>query len=124
MPKGIDTFIAAASKHKEKRRRYRKREAIQEELFTDWCEENEIWCIRLVFLFGKGWPDRTLLIPGGYICFVEMKKDKTGPLSPKQIEVRSKLKKLGFKYIVGYGAVDALKKTKRYYEAIKASHIR
>ena len=53
-----------------------------------------------------------------------MKKDKTGPLSPKQIEVRSKLKKLGFKYIVGYGAVDALKKTKRYYEAIKASHIR
>lgn len=118
----VNQFIAAATKHNAKRRRKKKREKIHEDLFADWCASVGIYCVRLVFLFGKGWPDRTLFIPGGQICFVEMKKDKTGPLSPKQIEVRSILKKLGFKYIVGYGAVDALQKTKRYYEKVKAGN--
>ena len=110
----VREFLTAATKRKAQRKRRKKREAIHEDILLDFCNSKGLWCIKLVFLFGKGWPDRTVLIPGGRIVFIEMKKDTDAILSPKQKEVRKRLKRLGFVYLVGYGAPDAVKKLKRY----------
>jgi len=109
----VKEFVAAATAHSKKRRARKKREAIHEDDFVEWCKRRGIWCVKLVFLHGRGWPDRTLFCPGGVIIFVEMKKDTTSPLSSKQREVRLKLKALGFTYLVGYGFKDAKTKVKQ-----------
>ena len=113
MGSATDTFIKKAERRLKRKRV--KLEADDEDEFEDWCKTVGIWCIKLVFLFGKGFPDRTLLCPGGRIIFVELKRinrrnHKDGGLSPKQKQVREKITELGFPYYVGYGFKDAKKK--------------
>lgn len=44
----------------------------------------------------NGVPDRLLLLPGGRIYFVELKKPKGGVISPVQRTVHAIFKRLGF----------------------------
>ena len=54
------------------------------------------WCLKLVCPGFTGMPDRLVLMPGGKLCFVELKR-------PGQVErqrqqfVQSRLRKLGFR---------------------------
>jgi len=55
--------------------------------------------LKLLCLMFTGWPDRTVLLPGGRICFAEIKT--TGKkLSPRQEIVISWLRTLGFTVFV------------------------
>ena len=69
----IDEFIRNATKTKKKKEERKRNplESTHEKDFEKWCNTKGIWCVKLVFFVGSGWPDRTLFVPGGYICFVE-----------------------------------------------------
>ncbi len=53
-------------------------------------------CIKLHALSEEGLPDRMVLLPGGIIFFVELKRRK-GILSPMQVAQHRSFKKLGQK---------------------------
>lgn len=57
----------------------------------------------------SGVPDRIVLLPGGRLVFVELKKPG-GELSPLQVKTMKKLTGLGFKYFVidSYEKVEGL----------------
>lgn len=44
----------------------------------------------------RGWPDRLVILPGGKITLVELKRPKGGRLSPGQIAIHSQLARLGW----------------------------
>lgn len=46
--------------------------------------------------FMRGWPDRIVLLPGGRIMFVELKRPVGGKFEPLQERIHTKLTKLGF----------------------------
>jgi len=48
----------------------------------------------------RGFPDRTILMPGGIVLFVEVKKPKGGVVSQQQKDWVRKLSDLGFVVIV------------------------
>lgn len=53
------------------------------------------------FMSGEtGVPDRIVVLPGGIIAFVELKKPKDGRLSKMQVWQHERLKKLGAKVYV------------------------
>jgi hypothetical protein len=45
-----------------------------------------------------GIPDRLVLLPGGVVIFVEVKKPKGGVIAPMQVWWSNRLKKLGFRH--------------------------
>ena len=51
---------------------------------------------KLVLLGLRGWPDRTILLPGGIIFFVEFKRERKGVVSAQQSKWAKLLIKLGF----------------------------
>lgn len=53
-------------------------------------------CIKLVSQGNNGLPDRLVLLPGGRMVFVELKRPKGGRLSPVQVVQQKKLRSLGF----------------------------
>lgn len=53
-------------------------------------------CIKLLPFCMAGLPDRLVILPGGRIYFIELKRESGGKLSPMQKIVFSKLEKLGF----------------------------
>lgn len=55
--------------------------------------------LKLVILGQRGFPDRTLLMPGGHVWFAEFKRAKTGAVSKPQHRIRVLLNLLGFKVI-------------------------
>lgn len=54
-------------------------------------------CLKLVTPGFTGIPDRLVLLPGGKVWFVEVKKPKSGKLSERQKIVLDQLKALGIK---------------------------
>ena len=74
-------------------------EAQIENAFAAYAKQKGCKALKLVFLVGRGFPDRTVLCPGGKIFFIEFKR-KGGKLSPQQIQVRDVLTGLGFSYFV------------------------
>ncbi|MGN0493882.1 MAG: VRR-NUC domain-containing protein [Acutalibacteraceae bacterium] len=74
-------------------------------------------CIKLELMSYTGMPDRLILLPGGYCCFVELKKP--GKKERKRQEyVQSLLRSLGF---IVYSSVDTFEKVDiiiRDYERI------
>lgn len=54
----------------------------------------------------NGVPDRMILLPGGRIYFVELKKPKGGRLSPVQLTVHKMFGVLGFKVYVIFTVED------------------
>lgn len=52
--------------------------------------------LKLIILGLRGFPDRTILLPGGVVKFVELKRPKGGKASPHQIKWKKILTALGF----------------------------
>lgn len=67
-------------------------------------------CIKLPALFEEGIPDRLVILPGGKIAFVELKRPKGGRLSPMQEYQIDKLMDLGcmVRIVRNYEDVDDL----------------
>lgn len=53
-------------------------------------------CLKWVCPGWSGVPDRLVLLPGGRVRFVELKRPKGGRLSSRQLWWRQKLRDLGF----------------------------
>lgn len=53
-------------------------------------------CLKWVCPGWCGVPDRILLLPGGRLCFAELKRPKGGKVSELQIWWRRRLENLGF----------------------------
>jgi len=57
--------------------------------------------VKLVILRLMGWPDRTILMPGGHVWFAEFKRQVSGRVSAQQKFWRRRLLELGFRiYII------------------------
>jgi hypothetical protein len=56
------------------------------------------WCLKWVCPGWSGVPDRILLLPGGLVMFVELKRPKGGRYSAMQDKWRDWLHALGFCY--------------------------
>lgn len=93
-----EEFLSRASKTKAKSQELREKEDI-EIPFTKFAERKGCKALKLIFLRKKGFPDRTVVCPGGRIFFIEFKKPK-GTLSPAQVLVRKSLEGFGFEYYV------------------------
>lgn len=59
-------------------------------------------CLKWVCPGWAGVPDRIILLPGGRVCFAELKRPKGGTLSPLQKYWRRTLEGLGFRCWVLY----------------------
>jgi hypothetical protein len=78
-----------------------------ESAFAAWCKLTGLICLKLI---GSGWvgfPDRTVLMPGGRIAFVEF-KSPTGTTSPSQDRVIRVLRNYGFKVLVTSDKQEAI----------------
>lgn len=54
---------------------------------------------KLASMGNRGFPDRTVICPGGRVFFIEFKR-KGGKMSPNQIIMKNTLEALGFEYYV------------------------
>ena len=54
-------------------------------------------CLKLKLCSAVGWPDRTILLPGGRIAFAELKRPVGGRRGPLQGWWRATLQRLGFR---------------------------
>ncbi len=71
-------------------------EAAIENRFVRWCQKQNIPCLKLAIVNGRGWPDRTVLLPDGRIVFLEFKRpDGDGKVSAQQRATIAQLKALG-----------------------------
>lgn len=66
----------------------------------------------------SGVPDRIVLLPGGRIVFVELKKPG-GTLSPLQVAMRNRLLKLGFSYCL----IDSYEKVEELVHEISSTQL-
>lgn len=60
-----------------------------------------------------GWPDYRLFAPGGHFMAVEFKV-RPNRLTDDQEAVKAELEKRGFRYVVAYSLVDAIKAAQQY----------
>lgn len=67
-------------------------------------------CLKFPAVFEEGIPDRLIILPGGRIAFVELKRPKDGKLSEMQKYQIKKLRKLGCRAYTAfnYAEVDKL----------------
>lgn len=66
-----------------------------EKILVKECSFRGWWCIKFWPVSINGIPDRMILIPGGYLVFVELKRK--GKTARKiQIKMAEKLRKFGF----------------------------
>lgn len=63
-------------------------------------------CLKWVCPGFSGVPDRIVLLPGGRVVFVEVKRPRGGRLSELQMWWAGKLKKLGFHHVYIYNRAD------------------
>lgn len=79
--------------------RKRQRKAVTEDTvegyLVEQVHERGGQCPKLLFL--PGWPDRLVLLHGGWIAFVETKRPIGGRPEPLQPRVQAMLRKLGFR---------------------------
>lgn len=64
------------------------------------------WCLKLVCPGFTGMPDRLILLPGGSICFVELKRPGQQERQ-RQKFVQARLRRMGF---VVFSSVDSRRK--------------
>lgn len=63
-------------------------------------------CLKWVCPGWAGVPDRIVLLPGGRINFVELKRPRGGRLSARQVWWRKKLQALGFQHYIIWDHTD------------------
>jgi hypothetical protein len=64
------------------------------------------YCLKWVCPGWTGVPDRIVLLPGGRVVFVELKRPAGGRLSKMQLWWMKKLQELGFRHYVIYNHED------------------
>ena len=90
-------------------------EAKEENNFKDWCIERGLLALKLQLGTEKGFPDRTIMSPGGRICFIEMKKERGGVLSVHQRRWVNQLTQFGFSVKVCAGAEEAKREIEKWW---------
>ena len=93
----IDQFISKASKTLQKKSETKEIDIEQE--YCKYAKKQRCTALKLVYLFKKGFPDRTTLCPGARMLFIEFKR-KGKSSSPLQIKCRKLLESFGFEYHV------------------------
>jgi len=94
-------------------------EAKVETDIVGWATSNGGVALKLKIDGVRGFPDRTILMPGGIVLFVEVKKPKGGVVSQQQKDWVRRLTALGFLCIVAtsleqvVAAVDLLRMASR-----------
>lgn len=91
----MNNFLEAAEKHLKKKTEITERTI--ESAFVTYATKKKCKAMKLVLLLGKGFPDRTVLCPGGKVIFIEFKR-KGKKLSMTQKSIRNVLVDLGFSY--------------------------
>lgn len=71
-------------------------EAKVESEIVAWAVANGGLALKLKIDGERGFPDRTILLPGGLVIFLEVKKPKGGVVSQQQVQWIERLRKLGF----------------------------
>jgi hypothetical protein len=74
--------------------------------FAKWCRESGLFCLKLSALAVAGFPDRTVILPGGRLACVEFKSDK-GKTSPVQDQRIAALRRLDVPVLVTSDANEA-----------------
>lgn len=75
-----------------------KLEAGLEQLALLWTVDHGGLCLKVKLENQRGFPDRMIILPGGFVCFVEFKRpDKKGKPSPHQTKWIKHFNKLGQK---------------------------
>lgn len=64
------------------------------------------FCLKWVCPGWSGVPDRIILLPGGRIIFVELKRPEGGRLSSRQVWWGRKLTQLGFEHHIIWNIMD------------------
>lgn len=93
-----DEFLARASKTRKNRKQLDEKKDI-EAPFCKYAKTKGCHPLKLILLRKKGFPDRTVLCPGGRLLFIEFKRPGETLMGP-QIIVRRLLESLGFEYHV------------------------
>ena len=101
----IEDFISNATKTAKKQSKVK--EVSIEDGFCAYAKTQGCLPFKLIILNRRGWPDRSVLCPGGKVLFIEFKRDKNSKPSANQVGVRTKLEKLGFTYHVCWDLEDA-----------------
>ena len=52
-------------------------------------------CVKFLPDYARGWPDRLVLLPGGVLAWVELKRPRGGYVSPSQRVAHETLRRLG-----------------------------
>jgi hypothetical protein len=91
-------FLSRASKTKAKASEIKEKDDV-ELPFCKYAERNGCKALKLIYLRKKGFPDRTVICPGGKVFFIEFKRPGK-PLEPLQKIAQSLLLSFGFEYYV------------------------
>jgi Holliday junction resolvase len=57
-------------------------------------------CVKLARPGGRGMPDRLVLMPGGWACFVECKREKRNTVRPWQKQTIRRFRALGHRALI------------------------
>lgn len=77
-----------------------KLESSTERDFRDWCKSIGLKARKLRDVGEEGFPDRSIILPGGILVCIEFKKAKTGRLRPSQVRRIAELRALGVPVLV------------------------
>ena len=96
----VNKFIASAEKFEKKQLEVTEKDV--EDAFVQYAKNNGCRALKLRFLSGRGFPDRTVLCPGGRMFFIEFKRPgKSIVLKNIQAMIRDdELVPYGFEYYV------------------------
>ena len=93
-----EEFLSRANKTKAKASEIKEKDDV-ELPFCRYAERNGCKALKLIYLRKKGFPDRSVICPGGKVFFIEFKKPKSTQ-SPAQKIVQKLLESFGFEYYV------------------------
>jgi hypothetical protein len=84
--------------------------------FARWCREQGLFCLKLAAISVSGFPDRTVLLPGGVMVCIEF-KSSVGRTSKVQDQRIAALRKLGFEVLVTCSKDEAIQFVKDRIDA-------